>query len=88
MALPFIEYILANSEHQKEVAYMQAMIEGYKATDCDLREQFKKEGAMATVAFVCGRQLVVAPPRWHLLCIPGYRLTNPHGETLSLCCTM
>ena len=39
---------------------MQAMIEGYSATDGSLRAQFRQEGAMATVAIVCGRQLVVA----------------------------
>jgi len=39
---------------------LQALLEGYNATDADLREQLKKEGTMATVAFVCGRQLVVA----------------------------
>ncbi len=39
---------------------LQALLEGYSATDADLREQVKAEGSMATVAFVCGRQLVVA----------------------------
>ncbi len=39
---------------------VQALLEGYSATDADLREQLKGEGSMATVAFVCGRQLVVA----------------------------
>jgi hypothetical protein len=39
---------------------VQALLEGYSATDADLREQVKGEGSMATVAFVCGRQLVMA----------------------------
>ena len=85
MALPFIEYTLANSEHQREVAHMQAMVEGYNATDCDLREQFKKKGAMATVAFVCGRQLVVATAGTS----SAYLDTGSHIHPVrpSLCCT-
>ena len=39
---------------------MQAVMEGYSATNSSLRAQFRQGGAMATVAFVCGRQLVVA----------------------------
>ena len=39
---------------------VQALLEGYNATDAVLRERVKGEGGMATVAFVCGRQLVVA----------------------------
>ena len=41
---------------------LQALLEGYSGTDADLREQVKVkgEGSMATVAFVCGSQLVVA----------------------------
>ena len=39
---------------------VQALLEGYSATDADLREQVKGGGSMATVAFVCGSQLVVA----------------------------
>ncbi len=38
----------------------QALLEGYSVADADLREQVKGEGTMATVAFVCGSQLVVA----------------------------
>ena len=65
---------------------MQAMVEGYKATDCDLREQFKQEGAMATVAFVCGRQLVVATAGTS----SAYLDTGSHIHMVrpSLCCTM
>lgn len=40
--------------------HMQAVMEGCSATAASLRAQFRREGAMATVAFVCGRQLVVA----------------------------
>ncbi|KAL0043377.1 hypothetical protein WJX79_003113 [Trebouxia sp. C0005] len=47
-----------------QVAFMEALpkalLEGYSASDADLRDHLKEEGTMATVAFVCGRQLVVA----------------------------
>ncbi|DBA73513.1 TPA: hypothetical protein ACH3X1_011539 [Trebouxia sp. C0004] len=47
-----------------QVAFMEALpkalLEGYNATDADLRKHLKKQGTMATVAFVCGTQLVVA----------------------------
>ncbi len=39
---------------------MQAIIDGFSTTDGELREQCKRQGCMATVAFVCGDQLVVA----------------------------
>ncbi|KAL0043580.1 hypothetical protein WJX79_009050 [Trebouxia sp. C0005] len=41
-------------------ALPKALLEGYSASDADLRDHVKEEGTMATVAFVCGRQLVVA----------------------------
>ena len=44
----------------KHTDLVQALLEGYSTSDADLREQLKKEGTMATVAFVCGRQLMVA----------------------------
>ncbi|KAL0045663.1 hypothetical protein WJX82_001000 [Trebouxia sp. C0006] len=47
-----------------QVAFMEALpkalLEGYSVADADLRDQVKGEGTMATVAFVCGSQLVVA----------------------------
>ena len=39
---------------------LQAIKVGFAATDASLREECKRESCMATVAFVCGRQLVVA----------------------------
>ena len=52
--------VLSYTQQRLCLELVQALLEGYSATDADLREQVKGEGSMATVAFVCGRQLVVA----------------------------
>ena len=52
--------VLSNKPKHLCLGLLQALLEGYSAIDADLRQQLKAEGTMATVAFVCGRQLVVA----------------------------
>ncbi len=52
--------VLSYKQNNLCLDLVQALLEGYSASDADLRDHLKAEGTLATVAFVCGRQLVVA----------------------------
>ena len=67
---------------------LQAIKAGFAATDASLREECKREGCMATVAFVCGRQLVVATAGNPLarLDTGGSKVETVRKSCLATCC--